>query len=63
MAGTKEVYEVELNPDQIAFIRSAKEMYGILDESKVIRIMVDYLLSNSGIHEEVFTQTRCLRCD
>ena len=63
MAGTKEVYEVELNPDQMAFIRSAKERYEIIDESKVVRIMVDYLLTNSEIHEAVFTQTRCLRCD
>ena len=63
MAGTKQTYEIELNPDQMAFIRSAKEKYGIPDESKVMRILVDYLLSNSGVHETIFTQTRCLRCE
>ena len=63
MAGTKQAYEFELNSDQMAFIRSAKERYGIPDESKVVRILVDYLLSNGGIHEAVFTQTRCLRCE
>ena len=63
MAGTKQVYEFELNSDQVAFIRTAQEKYGIPDESKVVRIMVDYLLSNSGVHETIFTQTRCLRCE
>jgi hypothetical protein len=63
MAGPKQTYEIELNSDQMAFIRSAKDRYGIPDESKVVRIIVDYLLSNGGVHESVFTQTRCLRCD
>ena len=63
MAGPKQTYELELNSDQMGFIRSAKDRYGIPDESKVVRILVDYLLTNPGIHETVFTQTRCLRCD
>ena len=63
MAGTKQSYEFELNSDQMAFIRSAKDRYAIASESKVVRIIVDYLLTNSGAHETVFTQTRCLRCD
>ena len=63
MAGTKQAYEFELNSDQMAFIRLAKDKYGIPNESKVVRILVDYLLANSGIHESVFTQTRCLGCE
>lgn len=63
MAGSKQTYEIELNPDQMEFIRTAKEKYSIADESKVVRIMVDYLLTNQGVHETVFNQTRCLRCD
>lgn len=63
MAGAKQVYELELTSDQMNFIRLAKEKYGIPDESKVMRIIMDYLQTNSGVHEAVFTQTRCLRCD
>ena len=63
MAGPKETYELELNSDQMGFIRLAKDKYGIPDESKVVRILVDYLLTNPGIQESVFTQTRCLRCE
>ena len=40
MEGTKQAYEFELNSDQMDFIRSAKEKYGIADESTVVRIMV-----------------------
>ena len=63
MAGAKQEYQFELTSDQMAFLRSAKERYGIPDESKVMRIVVDYLLSSPNVHESVFTETRCLRCD
>ena len=63
MAGAKEAYEIELNRDQITFIRSAKDQFNIPDESKVVRIMVDYLRSNPGIQASVFDETRCLACE
>ena len=63
MAGTKVTYHFELNSDQMAFLTSAKEKYGIPDESKVVRIVMDYLLSTPNIHSTVFEQTRCLRCE
>ena len=63
MAGAKQAYEIELTNDQMAFLRSAKDHYNIPDESKVVRIVVDYLLSSPDVHESVFTETRCLRCD
>lgn len=63
MAGTKTSYELELNPDQMAFIRSAKDKYGIRDEGKVVRIIMDYLLTTPDVHGTVFEQTRCLRCE
>jgi len=62
MAGDKEVYQFDLTSDQMAFLRSTKEKYAIPDESKVVRIMVDYLLSTPDIHSTVFDETRCLWC-
>ena len=62
MAGDKKVYQFELNSDQMDFLSSAKEKYAIPDESKVVRIMVDYLLSTPDIHSTVFDETRCLGC-
>ncbi len=63
MAGPKEAYEIELNPDQMAFIRSATEKFKLANESKAVRVIVDYLITSPDIHEKVFTEPRCLRCE
>mgnify|MGYP005811325663 FL=1 len=62
MSGAKDAYQIDLSSEQIAFLRSAQEQYNIPDESKVVRIMVDYLLSNPDIQATVFDETRCLWC-
>ena len=62
MAGDKQTYEIELNPDQMAFVRSMKEKYNLPDEGKTMRVIMDYLITNTDAHESVFTQVRCLRC-
>ncbi len=63
MAGEKESYQINLNPNQMTFIRNAKEKYNIPDDSKVMRIVMDYLMSNPGLHAAVFSEVRCLRCE
>jgi hypothetical protein len=63
MAGEKQTIEIDLNPDQIAFIGVMKDAYNIESESKVMRIIMDYLQSTKDIHDTVFKQWRCLRCD
>ena len=63
MAGTKETYQIDLNPDQMAFVRSVKDKFSVADEGKTIRIALDYLMTNPNVHDTVFTQPRCLRCE
>ena len=63
MAGVKETFEIELNPEHMAFIQSAKEQYEIASPDKVVRIIMDYIQTNPGIHDSVFTEFRCLRCE
>ncbi len=63
MAGDKQTIEVELNNDQVTFMRLMKDDYKIASESKVFRIVMDYLQSNKDVHDTVFSQTRCLRCE
>ena len=63
MAGLKTAYQIDLNEDQYQFLQTAKEQYNIPDESKTVRIVMDYLLSNPLIHETVFSESRCLRCE
>lgn len=63
MAGEKQTIEIALNPDQITFIGVMKDAYNIESESKVMRVIMDYLQSTKDIHDTVFKQWRCLRCD
>jgi len=63
MASIKQKFEVELGIDQIAFIRSMKDKYEIVDEGKALRALIDYLIVNKDVHNEVFGKRRCFRCD
>jgi hypothetical protein len=63
MAGPKEAYTIELNPDQMAFIRQAKEKYNINSEDKAMRVVLDYLITSPDIQDKVFSEPRCLRCE
>ena len=63
MGGQKATFELDINPDQLAFIRSAKEKYDLADESKAIRIVLDYLSVNPDIRDTVFGEVRCLGCE
>jgi len=63
MAGDKQTIEIELNNDQVTFMRILKDDYNIPTESKVMRIVMDYLRENKDVHDIVFGQTRCLRCE
>ena len=63
MAGEKAAIQIELNNDHVTFIRTMKEDYNIPTESKVMRIIMDYLQENKDVHDTVFKQTRCLRCE
>ena len=63
MAGSKETHEIELNRDQLGFLKSSVEKYRIPDQSKAVRILLDYAINNPNIHDAVFGEVRCLRCE
>jgi hypothetical protein len=63
MPKIKESYPLVLETDQMNFVRWAKDKYGIEDESKVMRIIMDYIITNRDQYDSVFTYIRCLRCD
>lgn len=62
MAGDKNSYTLDLNPDHMDFLTATKDKYRIPDESKVVRIALDYLFLNEDIHDTVFAEPRCRRC-
>ena len=63
MAGEKQTIEIELNNDHVAFMQIMKDEYNIRTESKVMRIIMDFLQENTDVHDTVFNQIRCLRCE
>ena len=63
MAGENQTIEIQLNNDHMTFMRIVKDEYNISTESKVIRIIMDYLQENKDVHDTVFKQIRCLRCE
>ncbi len=63
MGGQKRSYEIELNTDHMGFILDAKNKYNIADEGKVVRIVMDYLITHPEHHDSVFGDARCLRCE
>ena len=44
MASIKQSFDVELGIDQIAFIRTMKDKYEIVDDGKTLRAIIDYLM-------------------
>jgi hypothetical protein len=63
MSKNKKTYQITLETDQMAFIREARERYKILDVDKVVRIIMDYVITSPELHTTIFTEPRCLRCD
>ena len=63
MAGAKETFEIELNVDHRIFIKSVVEQYGIGSEDKALRVIMDFIQTNHDLHESVFKEFRCLRCE
>ena len=63
MSKNKQAYQLTLESDQMGFVREAQERYDIADEDKVMRIILDYVITSPDLHETIFSQTRCLRCD
>ena len=63
MGGVKENFQIDLNPDQMEFVRATREKYDLADDSKVMRVIMDYIITTSSGHDEIFTEVRCLRCE
>ena len=63
MGGVKTTLEAEINPDHLAFLGTAKEKYGLSSEAKALRVIMDYVLINPDIHDTLFKEIRCLRCE
>ncbi len=62
MPKRKQTYEFTLNVDQMNYIGWAKRKYELPDDSKTVRIILDYVMQNRDLNPAIFSQVRCLHC-
>ena len=55
-------HTVELKQRQFEFLTRMKEKYGLPDESKVVRVLINHAILETGREREIFEEVRCLDC-
>ncbi|MFT5716993.1 MAG: hypothetical protein ACJAWS_001830 [Oleiphilaceae bacterium] len=61
MGGIKTNYSVELNEDQIMWLKQMTEKYSLDDEGKALRIVLDFVQEEADL-DAVFEEVRCGHC-
>ena len=61
MGGFKEAYTYELNDDHAAWLKEMAEDYGLEDEGKALRIVLDYVMQEAD-RDVIFEDIRCHHC-
>tara|TARA_B100000941_G_scaffold270877_1_gene229137 strand:+ start:1545 stop:1766 length:222 start_codon:yes stop_codon:yes gene_type:complete len=62
MAGKKISIDFEIQRDSIDMLDYFKDKYKLADRSKALRVILDYVASESEEHEKIYSTRRCLRC-
>ncbi|MCH2355790.1 MAG: hypothetical protein MK319_03785 [Pseudomonadales bacterium] len=61
MGGRKTQQEFELNDDHVAWLQEMTEKYGLFDEDKALRVVLDYVMEEAE-QSTVFENIRCNHC-
>lgn len=61
MGGRKIQQEFELNDDHVAWLQEMTEKYGLFDEDKALRVVLDYVMEEAE-QSTVFENIRCNHC-
>ena len=61
MGGIKTEHKVELNEDHVNWLQDMVEKYGLFDEGKALRIVLDYVMEEAD-QTTVFEEVRCNHC-
>jgi hypothetical protein len=63
MPAPKSEYTVSLRDWQFQFLSEMARTYGLSDESKALRCLINYAKAENGRRAEIFTEVRCLGTD
>jgi len=61
MGGRKTQQEFELNDDHVAWLQEMTEKYGLFDEDKALRVVLDYVMEEAE-QSAVVENIRCNHC-
>ena len=62
MAGDKISVTFEVNPDSVEMIGRITEKYGLPDNSKTLRCLLDFVAEKEANWDPIFKKIRCRRC-
>ena len=51
--------QIELKPDQIAYLDEAVKTFGLPDTGKALRILINYARENPDKRDEIFSEVHC----
>lgn len=56
------VCEVDLEPQQLEYVKRMMARYGIPDLGKAMRVLVNHAQAAPELEEQIFKKTRCRHC-
>lgn len=56
------VCEVDVEPQQLDYLRRMMARYGIPDLGKAVRVLVNHAQAVPELEEQIFKKTRCRHC-
>ena len=62
MAGKKTSVTFEINSDALKMLEKITDMYGLPDNSKTLRCLLDFVLEKESNWDSIFKKIRCIRC-
>ena len=51
--------QIQLKPDQIAYLDEAVKAFGLPDTAKALRILINYAKENPDKRDEIFSDIHC----
>ena len=51
--------QIQLKPDQIAYLDEAAKAFGLPDAGKALRILINYARENPDKRDEIFSDIHC----
>jgi hypothetical protein len=54
-----ETRQIQLKPDQIAYLDEAVKAFGLPDSAKALRILINYAKENPDKRDEIFGDIHC----